>query len=1159
MKRKFRRTIELVLTVCIILTFSQVCPILAYAVGDLVFITDSMNAADIESDIQNIINAAPVNGNVTVDGSKVNEKAELNLNIPVGVTVIWEAISKGLSLRISGGGTFEVAGNGKIEVAGTAVRADYGNVTVSGGEVLATGDYCAAIEVIRGNVKVTGGTVSANMGIGHCCYAICIGDPWNPSGTVTITGGNVTARSMFGDSFAISLQNGGLAACLAGTCDGDFEVWGAGIIVKAESLDVSPLYGGTADGLAFIAGGSLADVRWDLSGTIPVISFKNGQRTVEWAAPETAPEGPPAEYPVKLVETGDSFDTLNAAIAAAKNDGYSTFTLEITGNVTESGAVVIGSEDVTIVGSGGKYTVTDASFKVNNGGSLTLGDDTDANTTAFLGSVHVTDGTVKIKDGTALSNSANYPASFTLLLSGSAANGEISGGRIEGNIAVGLEKGARISEISGGVFTGITDTVHLTDAGTKIETISGGVFYQTDPDVKLHGSVIFVQNYAKIDEISGGYFDAARNSAMVLIRGGKVGEISGGEFVAHRTGTIKDDNRNAAIWVENGWSSEGFIGTGIDTISGGHIRGTNFGLLLIADYGYCYVNQITGGTFEGTVALQNDRGSSIAGISGGTFTGSQGILNVSKIGTIGGQAEIHGTDSYGIYNYSRGQIDEINGGTIVSGKDHGIANSGTIKLISGGTIIGYRSAIHCDGLNKGNLEVINNGVFWGKNGSAIVLAYPLALEPGLSEDIGFGRYWGKDGKIFNNENLVNYPDGYWMSEDTKLVAGIADAEFKYLTNGREPVVYSVTFDTNDGAFSDSETTAERNVVSPETSVGAENMPVDPARSGYTFSGWNTEQDGSGEVFTGDTPVDGDVTVYAQWIQNDGGDADGGDTDGGDTDGGDADGGDTDGGNAGAGRPGGEASGPNPPSVGVGEEEIPLSPFITDHVAYISGYPDGTVGPNRNITRAEVATIFFRLLTDEVRAEYRTQDNPFSDVQRGMWYNNAVSVMHNMGIIQGYPDATFRPDKPITRAELAAVAARFAREMRMHPINDLLFNDISGHWAETDISHAAAIGWVNGYPDGAFKPNRYITRAEVIALVNRMLEREPEIAEDLLEDEMIVWPDNIDKNMWYYFAVQEATNSHKPEHKDKTVPGLQFRYEYWVEIIPNFDWTLLEKN
>ena len=242
------------------------------------------------------------------------------------------------------------------------------------------------------------------------------------------------------------------------------------------------------------------------------------------------------------------------------------------------------------------------------------------------------------------------------------------------------------------------------------------------------------------------------------------------------------------------------------------------------------------------------------------------------------------------------------------------------------------------------------------------------------------------------------------------------------------------------------------------------------------------------------------------------------------------------------------------STSAGKERDTQSLFITKHYAYIVGYPDGNVSPERKITRAEISTIFFRLLTDEARDINWTTQNAFPDVDAGSWYNNAISVMSKMGTINGYPDGTFRPNGAVTRAEIAAMAARFARQMQMIPINDLRFSDVAGHWAKEDIEYAAEIGWVNGYLDGTYKPGQNMTRAEFMTLINRMLERVPETSGDLLPDEMIRWADNADPGAWYYLTVQEATNSHVHEYKDESVPGLRFNYEYWIEMMENNDQT-----
>ena len=248
----------------------------------------------------------------------------------------------------------------------------------------------------------------------------------------------------------------------------------------------------------------------------------------------------------------------------------------------------------------------------------------------------------------------------------------------------------------------------------------------------------------------------------------------------------------------------------------------------------------------------------------------------------------------------------------------------------------------------------------------------------------------------------------------------------------------------------------------------------------------------------------------------------------------------------------------PPPITIVDDGPPLVLFISDHVAYIIGYPEGDVRPQRNITRAEVTTVFFRLLTDELRTANWSQANTYPDVLAEHWFNNAISVMSKMGIVLGYPDGTFKPNGAITRGELATIAARFARQMKAQPINTRTFSDIAGHWAEEDILYAAAIGWVNGYPDGTYLPNQPITRAEFMTLVNRMLERVPETTDDLLPD-MVQWEDNANPNAWYYLAVQEATTSHVPIYKTGApVPGLAFNYEKWEKLAANRDWAQLEK-
>ena len=223
-----------------------------------------------------------------------------------------------------------------------------------------------------------------------------------------------------------------------------------------------------------------------------------------------------------------------------------------------------------------------------------------------------------------------------------------------------------------------------------------------------------------------------------------------------------------------------------------------------------------------------------------------------------------------------------------------------------------------------------------------------------------------------------------------------------------------------------------------------------------------------------------------------------------------------------------------------------SVFTTEHYAYIVGRGEGMVYPQANITRAEVATIFFRILNDETRSANLTKTNTFADVNEDNWFNTAVSTLASMGIIKGRSETEFDPNAYITRAEFATIAARFSDKEADGVIR---FDDITGHWAEDYINRAATLGWVVG-DGGKFRPNDSITRAEAMTLINRVLVRQPESEKDLAEG-MKTWKDN-PSNMWFYLAVQEATNSHTYEMKSDDI------HEHHTGLAEDKDWTSLEK-
>ncbi len=397
--------------------------------------------------------------------------------------------------------------------------------------------------------------------------------------------------------------------------------------------------------------------------------------------------------------------------------------------------------------------------------------------------------------------------------------------------------------------------------------------------------------------------------------------------------------------------------------------------------------------------------------------------------------------------------------------------------------------------------------------------------------------------------------------------------------------YTLTFETNGG--------------SPISSVSRiEGTAIDlseykPSKDNYTFEGWYSDKDFKNKVTS--ITLDANKTVYAKWTENSGGGGNGG-------------------GNGGGGGGGGSTvtnytitlKNPDDTVLGTSVQKsntnVDLSQFkftkegyvlegwytnkelsekitslkltadtilyakwvkdgsptpskpgyhpemlTTEHYAYVMGRDGGLICPLENITRAEVATIFFRLLTNEAREAYITNENTFNDVSSDAWYNTEVSTLANLGIVKGRAQDTFDPNAYITRAEFTTIAARFSDGAYS---GEDFFTDIDGHWAQEYINTAANLGWVVG-DNGIFRPDDNITRAEVMTLVNRVLNRQPESVDDMLEG-MIEYPDNMDKDAWYYLAVQEAANSHEAEMKFDGI------HEKWTALTENPDWEAMEK-
>ena len=291
--------------------------------------------------------------------------------------------------------------------------------------------------------------------------------------------------------------------------------------------------------------------------------------------------------------------------------------------------------------------------------------------------------------------------------------------------------------------------------------------------------------------------------------------------------------------------------------------------------------------------------------------------------------------------------------------------------------------------------------------------------------------------------------------------------------------YTLHYESNGG------TSYKDESYSSGTTVTLDKAPV---RESYTFTGWYADKALTDKITN--VKMTGNKTVYAGWTAT------------------------------------------NVPDILNGD----------DHYAYVVGYSDGTVRPNANISRAEVATIFFRLLKEEVRDGNLTTENTFADVTDGQWHNKAISTMAKLGAVKGRNAEAFDPNAPITRAEFATICARFDKTQINTSSN---FTDISGHWAEKYIERAATLGWIAGYSDGTFRPSNYITRAEAMTMINRVLCRMPQSEDDLLHT-MVVWPDNKPTD-WHYLAVQEATNSHEFARKGAV-------NETWTKLTSAPDWT-----
>lgn len=304
--------------------------------------------------------------------------------------------------------------------------------------------------------------------------------------------------------------------------------------------------------------------------------------------------------------------------------------------------------------------------------------------------------------------------------------------------------------------------------------------------------------------------------------------------------------------------------------------------------------------------------------------------------------------------------------------------------------------------------------------------------------------------------------------------------------------YTITFEVNGGTSLDP--------VSKVRGTTVDLSKYITKKEGYSFNGWHTDKELTNKVT--EIKATSNMTLYAGWVEGDNGYKDA----------------------------------PNyKPDI-----------FASEHYAYLVGREDGCIWPEAKLTRAEAAEMFYRLLNSEVRTEAYSVENRFKDVSADDWFNESVSTLANLEVLIGRSEGVFEPNAEITRAELTTIVARLSEASY---IGQDRFDDIVGHWAQNYINIAASIGWVYGDENGKFRPDDFITRAEVVTLINRALNRMPEIKADMLPN-MITPPDNTDENAWYYTAIQEAVNSHNFKRKADGV------YEIWTELTENPDWLHL---
>ena len=592
------------------------------------------------------------------------------------------------------------------------------------------------------------------------------------------------------------------------------------------------------------------------------------------------------------------------------------------------------------------------------------------------------------------------------------------------------------------------------------------------------------------------------------------GATQGGAIVAYSAGTIELDG--VSISENKAQSGAGILAlcTAVCNTDIRLLNGTAIDANTATGYG--------GGIYAYAIANTLSVTAENSSVSGNTAAGGAGIFTYKS-----GSAVINVDLQSGAVMHDNNAV--VNMGGAIYAYNAANINIAANSAVYNNTAAGYGGGIYASASNiniAANSEVYNNTAATAGDDlffySGTIFTLPNAKDMSgdriLSSDNMEITGWYHDGWNKWNAAQGSYEQiGCWTAETADEYIPVEKDSHAISLKAAHPLMYTLTYDVT-GDLPEGYTAPAKQTLVKGSSYTVAEVPAsvsgskDGVNGTFSFNGWKKDD---GTVLTGEQQLTADLTLHGVWSFT-------------------------------KKSSGGGGGGSHKPTVTI-PDDVPTGLNGDDHYAYIVGYPDSTVRPQNGITRAEVATIFFRLLTDETRNANSTKTNSYSDVAAGAWYNHAVSTLSAMGIVKGDSQGKFNPNAPITRAEFAAIAARFDDKANTTAVD---FSDIASHWAKDEISAAANNGWINGYTDGTFRPNNKITRAEAMTLVNRVLKRLPETAEDLHND-MIKWSDNSDTSAWYYLAVQEATNSHYYDLKEN-------KHEKWSKLRETRDWTELEK-